>query len=467
MRALLLILAILYVGISLTYIWKRPGFFASVCVNSYPLTIFWGSRVGAVFCLLAAFGALMAWLDPKKPKLQIAPGEISLALWLVFNVLSIFVSIQIDYSGIVLLQLIGLSGSMYLVGRTYGDSHHFFPDLVIGCIAGVLVCAPVLVQDQLSAPIKDVLRGRLGAGTGLTPVGLASMMEIPLSGALAFSIFRPNPKLHKVFIGLGTLLLLMPLSIALGTRSLILAAILVLAAYISFHVWRTRRFTALFVVFACIATVAALSLVIVETNILGSRMSAIFSFGLRRITENFGDSGVHLDQSAMERLSAYSQAWRLFLSSPIFGHGIGSFEYLADTMDHLYPHSMLLELLVSTGLAGTLLFGIGCWQLFLRSLREALSPGANWISIGIFGELVVSLARQQVSGSIGIAKLMFLALGIVAARYALDRKEHDDPSRAKAEPTDLRIHNVAGIESDSTGAATLRAPDFPARAGNR
>lgn len=465
MRSLFLFLAVLYVGGAFVYMWRRPGFFASVCVNSYPLTIFFGGGVGALFCLIGAFGALTAWLNPKPPHFQIAPGEFPLALWFTFNVLSIFVSIQIDYSGAVLLQLVGLSGSMYIIGRTYGATPHFFPDLVAGSVLGVLICAPILIQSQLLAPIKDVLSGRLGAGAGLTPVGLASMMEIPLSGALAFSIFRPNPWLYKASLGIGTLLLLLPLSIALGTRSLILAAILVLAVYVAIHGWRTRRLTALFVVLAGIATTIVLAVVIAETGTTNSRMVAVLSYGLQRLTENFGDSGVRLDPSAMERLNAYAQAWKLFLASPIFGHGIGSFEYLADTTDHLYPHSMLLELLVSNGLAGALLFIVACWQLSLRSLREALSPAANWIPIGIFGELIVSLSRQQVSGSIGIAKLLFLALGIVASRYALDRKRND-PSHAQTESTDIRLHDITSLKNDSPGVTTLRTPDFPSRAGD-
>lgn len=467
MRSALAALAVLYVFLSLVYLWRRPGFFASVCVNSYPLAVFFGNGLGAILCLTGAMGALLIWFGSSKPPFRLVPGEIALAVWLAINALSLFVSGQIDLSGTVLMQLVGLGGSMYLIGRTYGNDDSFYSDVIFGSFIGVAICAPMLIELQLSAPVKDVIGGRLGAGANLTPVGLAAMVEIPLSGALAFVFFQRTPSsVRRLFVLALTVALLLPLAVALGTRSLILAAILILLTYIVIHVWHTRRLIAVAIPLIGTAVLGTLLFAVLIGSSSNSKLEVILMLGAQRLTENIGNTGVHLDASALERLHAYAQAWKLFLDAPLFGHGIGGFQYLADTTDHLYPHSMMLELLVSNGLVGTLIFFWWVTPLTFRAFVDAFHRPMNWISIAIFGELITALFRQQVSGSIGIAKLLFFILGIVAARYNLNRKNEHEPTLHQTTTPDLRVRNFGTVQSDGVRSSSLGFPADPARAGD-
>jgi len=77
-------------------------------------------------------------------------------------------------------------------------------------------------------------------------------------------------------------------------------------------------------------------------------------------------------QEASGRMEIQRLAYRLFLESPLFGHGIGSFEVLGP--GYREAHSMFFTILAEQGLVGMLCYyglfaGLG-WHLFRTTRRE-------------------------------------------------------------------------------------------------
>src|SRR5262249_18706116 len=89
-------------------------------------------------------------------------------------------------------------------------------------------------------------------------------------------------------------------------------------------------------------------------------------------------------------------AWQLFLKHPLLGSGLGSFgeayQQAGFNLDTgaKYAHNLLLQLLVETGLTGTLLFGIALVSLLSRFKRPSRWEGWG-VMAGVFAFGLFSL----------------------------------------------------------------------------
>ena len=107
--------------------------------------------------------------------------------------------------------------------------------------------------------------------------------------------------------------------------------------------------------------------------------------------------------SRIDRLLAIENALDLFLASPIVGHGVQSFgflanDYLSGPLAQVYdwsfrriPNNIYAELLSETGIVGLLLLLVFIGGLILRSRRPGHDPGGNFLA-GLTALLVYWLA---------------------------------------------------------------------------
>jgi O-antigen ligase len=114
--------------------------------------------------------------------------------------------------------------------------------------------------------------------------------------------------------------------------------------------------------------------------------------------------------SARIRLAHYHRAWEYWQLSPLVGHGIGSYPTLRlgfDTRD--YPHNIILELMVETGLVGLTMFFLLLFSGF-KSYRAVLAKPTSF-GIGAFLMTVFFLLFSQFSGDITDNRFLFMSLG--------------------------------------------------------
>jgi hypothetical protein len=97
--------------------------------------------------------------------------------------------------------------------------------------------------------------------------------------------------------------------------------------------------------------------------------------------------------SDTERLGLWAGAWEQFIEHPILGSG------LEEKTFRFYPHNMVLESLMATGVLGGALF-IG---IFLNGLIAALRsmrwPGAGWIGLILVAQTANAVYTGSVWGS--------------------------------------------------------------------
>lgn len=131
-------------------------------------------------------------------------------------------------------------------------------------------------------------------------------------------------------------------------------------------------------------------------------------------------NGANADTSARSRLLVMDVAWRLFMTHPIFGRGVGSVSAFGVGRDLIYPHNILLELGAETGLVGLGLFlslmSMVLWRLLTR-LHHETNQEAIWPIL--FATLLFTLSNAMVSGDLNDGRDMWMLAGIAIAATEL------------------------------------------------
>lgn len=417
MRILFTFAAIAFLAMSLWYAWRRPGFLGAAFMGSYGLAALFGPS-GSALGLAALASTFSIWAMRPASQFTSPPPELALLAWAFLTAVSYITVLYPDISGTYVKVMVGLAGTAFLMGRTYGDQRTFIRDFVIGSIVVLLICVPVVASSANS-------KGDLTADQN--SVGLGAILEVPVVACMALLMFAPELKRKwRWAVAAVIFLIALPFMAMLGNRSSLLAAFVV---FLFFFVLRMRRPRAMRVV---LITITAL-IIVVGLGILALLQLQtitglnVFAVGIQRLVMNFtiGNAGhTYVDPSASSRLLFYREAFSLILEAPILGHGVGTFGYIADYagMDS-YPHNMFLEILVNNGLLGLVLFLLGTVPLGLYSLKRAWPKNSNWQSVFLAGMLLETLVRLQVSMTIFSAKGFFFAIGMLAAQWAADMRK--------------------------------------------
>jgi O-antigen ligase len=153
-------------------------------------------------------------------------------------------------------------------------------------------------------------------------------------------------------------------------------------------------------------------IVIVALGVFSSGL--IPAASLERFDTLFNESDV--DTSAQARRLVMDQAWQLFTTSPVIGHGTGSVSAFGAGRDQIYPHNILLELAAETGLLGLGLY-LAIVGMVLQRLLSRLSGASAqkplWLTL--LAMVLFSLLNAMVSGDLSDNRDMWLFAGIVLA----------------------------------------------------
>ncbi len=138
-----------------------------------------------------------------------------------------------------------------------------------------------------------------------------------------------------------------------------------------------------------------------------------------------------------------SLAWRLrlwgasfphFLSRPIFGNGLGTFQYVAYQIDDWFAaaHNDYLRMLVETGLIGFMGYVIlilSMFKLSIKTRRKATDSFQEYVTLG-FLCFLIAYAAMSVADNLfnhgGIQWYFWAYAGVVTAIYRLNTKEEDE-----------------------------------------
>lgn len=445
MKAVFALAAICFIAYALLNMWRRPGFLAAAFVGSYGLAVFFGP-LGTALGAVALFAPVSIWATRATSRFKSPPPELALMLWALFSILTLFGSLHYGVSAHYVSALIGLAGGAYLMGRTFGDEEGFVRDLIIGAALVMLICAPAILASTTN---KGVL------GTDLNSVGLAVLLEIPLTGAMAVAVLGEKLRARWRWAAIGLIFfVIIPFAFALANRSVMLAAAIVFLFFLAVRIHKGNARGILLATAGAFLVLGGIGLLAMTElkHVAGFR---ILSLGVQRLIANITNSHsghVYIDPSVAGRLKLYDDAFGLIRDAPLFGHGIGSFGYLTDYQGlDSYPHNLFLEILVSTGLVGLALFLAALVPLGWYAVRRAWAREGGWEDAFIAALLGETLLRHQVSMSVMTGKVLFLSFGIVALRWAGElrrQREEGAPQEALAGPGPAMA--IPGEDSSST-----------------
>ena len=112
------------------------------------------------------------------------------------------------------------------------------------------------------------------------------------------------------------------------------------------------------------------------------------------------------DATTQLRFEAWSRAWQSFQENPIFGSGLEIGPPLQ------YPHNVIVEALMATGIVGVTIFSIILFLAFRAGRRIVLHrPQVGWLTL----LMVQYVAGALVSGTVYSNSVMWMMLAACVA----------------------------------------------------
>jgi hypothetical protein len=273
-------------------------------------------------------------------------------------------------------------------------------------VAGVLSLVdyqfPTLLRNS---PLDWVLQGPYVAGrlTGVIRswVSTAALVMVPATVYLALATLG-----RGILVRAGSLLLAVPL-LATAYFTYNRAVFLGLFALAVVVAWRIRR---------------AFGVVVLVVGLVGGALALPYYLQLR--AEAVGGSGAvqpgaPIVASDLARLNAWATSWRMFLDSPLIGHGYRSYRQVAPAFGDTTlnaPHSEWFRLFAENGLVVGLL-GLGfaaATAVALARRRDALGTGllGAWLSF----VLAASFNNPFLFNAVTIVAFGVAGVGLAHAR---------------------------------------------------
>lgn len=144
-------------------------------------------------------------------------------------------------------------------------------------------------------------------------------------------------------------------------------------------------------------------------TMVGSGKIADILFSSNGIIDRFTAISTGNDLSSTYRLISFNGAWNQFLQNPLFGNAI------EEKITNYYPHNVVLEALMATGLIGGIPF-IGLLFLALHAAWKFLSRATSETWIGLL--TIQYIFAAQFSGSVVQAGPMWMMIALSTTHYA-------------------------------------------------
>lgn len=176
------------------------------------------------------------------------------------------------------------------------------------------------------------------------------------------------------------------------------------------------------IAFIIVARKKKLKTILIQTIpiILGSALLIIMGSPKEIIMANLGKGSVLVnfieggkDFALGMRIYMAVTAFKIFLTKPIFGYGLGTFRYTyalynKEDVFRIDPHSLFFKFLSETGVIGTLAFFLLLGYLFVKSFVRIEKQETNLIYKGLFSGLLGMVFHMCID--VDIYPIMFVVL---------------------------------------------------------
>lgn len=222
----------------------------------------------------------------------------------------------------------------------------------------------------------------------ISPLALSYVSVLGIALGLSYIAMKPLDLRKNILVSLVVIFCLIPFFLG-ASRGSLLALLVSLCFYFAFAPGIKRRATLVILLFAFTGTL------VVAEQYLGSVVFTRF-FG---IADDIAAEG-----SSTYRLTIWLNSWEQFRESPFLG------DSLECTFIGLHPHNMLIEVMITTGIVGTMPFLMFLIAVFHKCYYITVhSPDNYWIVATFF----VGFTQSMVSGGIYAASWFAIGSGLV------------------------------------------------------
>ncbi len=295
--------------------------------------------------------------------------------------------------------------TMFILGRLTCQPERL-TQTVRELLMTTLVVGTVLAVIIFHSRTQTTVRvARLAVGTG-TDVGISGPFPFILMSAIASLVYYFNPR-QIVMAGIGGVALVIVgyVSVYSATRGVYISCLGGLAVMYLAGQSKIRLKGAM--------TLGVMGLIGLIVALPFMPHTVELQNAVQRLVGNIHGGAVVLDASAIERVHNYHMATLLFLQHPLFGIGIGGFNYSTGI---IYVHNLFLEIACEFGVFGVGLLVIYLATLFRSGFQLARTyPEAASILLGFCS---VHLTHMLVSDTLSHAKVVFMFTSVIAGALA-------------------------------------------------
>ena len=322
------------------------------------------------------------------------PFHVAIALFLLWNVVSVFWSVDVDRTTVRLLTYFQLAGLVLILWDLFTSSAAVKAGMQ-AYVLGAYVAAGSIVANYLGG--RELFTGRFTAtGFNANDVGLTVALGIPVAWHLAVSeggskMIRRLRLANYIYIPVAVLAIF--LTASRGSLIAAIPAILFVVASIP----RLRLFQRVVILAALIAALFQLQSLVPRATLL-----------------RLATTGSSISQADLGgRVDIWRQGLTVFSEHPLIGIGSGAFRSAVESGKS--SHNTFLAAMVEVGLIGSALFAVVPAIALYQAMRHPKWDARFWLTILLIlalGNLVHNWVDRK-------ATWLFLSLIIASANVAL------------------------------------------------
>ena len=359
------------------------------------------------------------------------PFHLAIALFLLWNVVSVFWSVDIDRTVVRLQTYFQLAGLVLILWDLYASSAALKAGLQ-AYVLGAYVASGATIANYLGG--RELFTGRYAAtGFNANDLGLTVALGIPVAWHLAVS--KDDSKIAQrlrlanyAYIPVAVLAILLT-----GSRGSLIAAL-----------------PAIFLVVASLPRLRLLERVLILAALIGAPF-ALWSLvpiaSIQRLATT-GSSIAQLDLGG--RVGVWLQGIAVFSEHPLIGIGSGAFRSAVESGKS--SHSTFLTTLVEVGIIGFLLFAVVATISVYHAMRHPRWDARFWLT------LLLMLAVGNSAHNWVDRKPTWLFLSLVVVSASLGVRQVQSRIRAEYPAKFVISSNVSAVRSTGQPIRNFREP---------
>ena len=385
-------------------------FIASLIIFDLKSNVIYNNIINILFFLI--FGVI--FIFEKNYDIPLSNIAIIYFLFTIFSFSTVFwaVDFSLSYGYYSRLIIVTLN---FIIIYTIFQRYNLEETILYGILIGVFY--NILIGFEVIHPSYEIFKfGRFTGSLGNSNK-LAKTMLLGIFASLVLLSKPKSPNWFRLFNQINIILSFYIIVLTVSKKAMILAPIIILFSF-SFKNIKIKNIlisiTLIFIIIKLLLTYGNIEQLNTLYELIERRFSGMFNM----LEGNGGDA------SSMERIYLVEEGFKIFENNPIFGIGLNNSRYFLGK----YTHNNYLELLIGTGIIGTVLF----YSIYISTFQKIKNMPSIQIKKYFYIMLFILLLLDTATVTYYTKPILFIVLYI----YFVAEKEIEKNKLVKKEYND-------------------------------